>query len=184
MKLDIGGGTYPADGYVNFDPVHGDGAWKRPADLCQPGPNGLEFVPWPADDGTVEAVRASHVMEHIAAGAPRIWIFNEAHRVLGEGGTFQIIVPLVGTWHAIADPTHVSLWVPESFNYFDGTQAAHADYGIAPWETLDFVVYHGWEGHWLGRPVKDFSKDCECERWRDGITVCPVHGTVKDGADG
>lgn len=23
------------------------------------------------------------------------------------------------------------------------------------------------------------TRDCECERWRDGATVCPVHGTVK-----
>jgi len=24
--------------------------------------------------------------------------------------------------------------------------------------------------------------ECECERWRDGTTVCPMHGTVKPAA--
>lgn len=152
IRLDIGGGTAPARNWLNLDPIHGQGVLRRPADaLDEHG----RWVPLPFDDGAVDAARASHVMEHILGGAPRIFVMNEVHRILAPHGVFQIIVPLVGTWHAIADPTHVSFWVPESFGYFDGTSAAHADYGIAPWQTLDFVVYHGWEGHWLGRPVKE-----------------------------
>ncbi len=27
--------------------------------------------------------------------------------------------------------------------------------------------------------LTDYSSNCECERWRDGITTCPVHGTTK-----
>lgn len=129
--------------YTNLDLRHGDGIWRRSI---------LEGIP--VADGTLDAVRASHVLEHIPAGEPRLFVFNEVHRVLKPHGTFTVIVPLLVDWHAVADPTHVSFWVEESFGYFDGSQGANADYGMAPWTTLDLTTYHGWEGHWTGRPVK------------------------------
>ena len=143
INLEIGGGRLLTPGYINLDPVHGTGVWKRYA----------QDTPWPAGDNTVDKLRASHVMEHIYSGPDRINVMNEAHRVLKPGGTFEIIVPLmVGTWHAVADPTHVSFWVKESFHYFDGLFAANADYGIKLWETISLEIVNGWEGHWLGRP--------------------------------
>jgi SAM-dependent methyltransferase len=150
MKLEIGGGTLCPSDWINLDPVHGDGDWLRYA----------QQLPWPAPDGSVSSIRASHVMEHIPAGAERIAVFNEAHRVLVPGGTFEVIVPgavargpgeMLGWW-AIADPTHVSFWVPESFAYLDGSFAPNADYGIRPWETLELEVRNGWEIHWRGTP--------------------------------
>jgi predicted SAM-dependent methyltransferase len=142
-SIEIGGGHLVQAGWTNLDPTHGVGEWQRPA----------QVVPWPAADGSVQAIRASHVMEHIPAGQPRIDVMNEAHRVLKPGGVFEIIVPLmVGTWHAIADPTHVSFWCKESFHYFDGLFAANADYGIRLWQTLELEVVDGWEGHWKGTP--------------------------------
>lgn len=156
MKIDIGGGTAPAEGFVNLDPAHGEREWKFAlGEELISGVGHRYFLRIPVEDGTVDAVRASHVLEHVPAGAARLWFFNEVHRVLKPGGTFQVIVPmLTGTWHAIADPTHVSFWVPESFGYFDGSLAAHADYGIRPWTTHDQFVSQGWEGHWFGSPVK------------------------------
>lgn len=143
MNIEIGGGHLLPAGSVNLDSTHGQGPWRRQA----------QDVPWPTPDGSVNAVRASHVMEHIPAGQPRIDVFNEAHRVLAPGGTFEVIVPLlVGTWHAVADPTHVSFWVEQSFHYFDGLFAPNADYGIRLWETVSLEVQSGWEGHWIGRP--------------------------------
>lgn len=139
MRIELGGGMLCEDGWVNLDPVHGEGEWKRRA----------QDVPWPAEG--VEMVRASHVLEHVPAGKERISVFNEAHRVLLPGGTFRVIVPLAPDWRAFADPTHVSFFVAESFGYFDGTICANADYGIRRWETLDFHVEGGWEGHWLGQ---------------------------------
>lgn len=144
MKVDIGGGTAPLAGYVNLDPVHGTGAWKREA----------QDVSWPVCSDRCEAIHASHVLEHIPAGEPRLTVFNEAWRVLRVGGTFTVIVPLFPSWQAIADPTHLSLWVPESFAYFtpaeQGAWAPQADYGIKPWTTLRFTVRDGWEGTWVG----------------------------------
>lgn len=143
LRVDIGGGTIPAPGYTNLDPVHGVGEFKR---RIQDG--------IPCGDGELDAARASHVMEHIPAGSAdgeRIWVMNEVWRALKPGGKFEIIVPLlVGTWHAVADPTHVSFWVKESFHYFDGLFAANAAYGIHLWETESLDVMDGWEGHWVG----------------------------------
>lgn len=153
FKLEIGGGTLTAPGWVNIDPVHGSDQMNTRR-RAQDGP-------WPLPDESVDIVRASHVLEHIPAGQERIDVFNEAHRVLNrQDGYFEVIVPgavardaggMLGWW-AIADPTHVSFWVPESFHYFDGTFAPNADYGIRPWETLELEVRDGWEIHWTGKP--------------------------------
>lgn len=144
-RLEIGGGHLVQSGWENLDPVNGVGELKRMA----------QDTPWPFADNSVKGIRASHVMEHIPAGADRIAVMNEAHRVLKPNGVFEIIVPLlVGTWHAVADPTHVSFWVKESFHYFDGLFAANADYGIKLWNTISLEVHHEFEGHWKGTPQK------------------------------
>ena len=158
MNIEIGGGTIPAPGWVNLDPgPNGTPGWQFPA----------QDTPWPAPDGSVGALRASHVMEHIPAGAPRLAVMNEAHRVLALGGVFEIIVPvlkpLIGTsisWESIADPTHVSLWCLESFHYFDGLFAANADYGLKYWETKELGPWinpntgepHAHICRWVGTP--------------------------------
>lgn len=142
MRLDIGGGATPLPDHVNLDPVHGDGDWLRYA----------QQLPWPVINGAVEAIHASHVCEHIPPGADRLAVFNEAHRVLTPGGTFEVIVPLFPSWQALADPTHVSYWVEQSFAYFDGRLVAQADYGIRYWNTIEWEVRDGWEGHWIGCP--------------------------------
>lgn len=142
-RIEIGGGHCVPEGWDNLDPVHGEGqCWRRNA---QDGP-------FPVNDCSVEAIRASHVMEHIPAGEPRIFVMNEAHRVLVPGGTFEVIVPLAipGTWQYLADPTHVSQWIEQSFAYFDGRLTAQADYGIRYWHTASFEVRDGWEGRWVG----------------------------------
>ena len=123
MKLDIGGGLCPRPGYVNLDPVHGSGEFRR---RIQEG--------IPLADGAVEAAACSHLLEHIPAGAERISVFNEVWRVLQPGGLWEIAVPMEGGWGAIADPTHVSRWVEQSFWYFTGRVTPAADYGIRLWE--------------------------------------------------
>ena len=144
-SIEIGGGTLVQPGWINLDSRNGHGEWARMA----------QDTPWPTGDNTVDAIRASHVMEHIPAGQERIDVMNEAHRVLRPGGVFEIIVPILNnplTWHAIADPTHVSFWVLESFHYFDGHFAANADYGIRLWNTLELEVRGSFECHWKGTP--------------------------------
>jgi SAM-dependent methyltransferase len=167
MKVELGGGTKPRPGYdVQIDPVHGHGRWKRLA----------QDTPWSADSGnplsarprtampagSVDAVYASHVLEHIPAGAPRLAVFNEAWRVLKPGGRFELWVPLLAyrstvtcetvlsgeLWPALADPTHVSLWIfPESLLYFTGGIEHDADYGIMLWDMDTWSVDAGWNGY-------------------------------------
>lgn len=140
MKVDIGGGTAPLAGFVNLDPVHGEGDWKR---RIQDG--------IPMSDGTVDEAYASHVLEHVPAGQERIDVFNEVWRALRSGGRFTVKLPVVSNgdgrvnWQAIADPTHVSLWCRESFWYFTGAFGPQADYGIRLWREESYEVGDGWE---------------------------------------
>lgn len=153
MRIEIGGGTTVETdvhgAWENLDPVHGVDEWKR---KIQEG--------IPADDDTVYAIRASHVFEHVGSGQERIDVFNECHRVLISDGTLEVILPLVideqgrPTWQAIADPTHISLWTRESFHYFTGALSAQADYGIKMWREVSWEIRDGWEGHWIGEPIK------------------------------
>lgn len=154
--IEIGGGTLAAGGAVNLDSRHGTGPWRREA----------QDTPWPTEDSSIDHIRASHVLEHIPAGEARIKIFNEAWRVLRPGGIFEVVLPLIitesglPTWHAIADPTHVSYWCRESFYYFDegaspgvAVFAANADYGIKLWREVHWSVNQGFEGHWHAYPA-------------------------------
>lgn len=138
MKIDIGGGVNCIPGWVNLDPLYGEGPFR-----CRVQ-DGI-----PVSDDSVETVHAAHVLEHIPAGQERIDTFNEVWRVLQPGGTFVITVPLFvpGRWEAIADPTHVSFWVKESFDYFTGEFSGAADYGIRPWEMISWLVFDDWEGN-------------------------------------
>lgn len=156
MNIEIGGGTLAQPGWVNLDSRNGHGEWQRAA----------QQVPWPTGDNTVDHILASHVLEHIPAGEDRIDIFNECHRVLKPGGIFEVKLPLAITengqlsWHAWADPTHVSFWCRESFYYFmEGGSpgvavfAANADYGIKLWREVSWAINGGFEGHWRATPA-------------------------------
>lgn len=162
MKIEIGGGTIPRPGYKNFDPMV-DGPWG--------GRLGYDRIP--VEDGVASSVYASHVMEHIPQGQPRINALNEAWRVLKPGGEFEIIVPCAGYtdhadidhrpqrpgagtgrpvyagWQAWSDPTHTSIWwFPESFWYLvDGPFKANADYGMEMWQQGEMYLADGWEAH-------------------------------------
>lgn len=139
MRLEIGGGINVSPDFVNLDPVHGEGEFRR---RIQDG------IPLP--DASVEAVRCSHLLEHIPAGQERIDAMNEVWRVLEPGGLFEIVVPLFipGKWQPVADPTHVSFWVKESFDYFTGDIRPNAEYGILLWEWAEWSVLEEWvEGH-------------------------------------
>lgn len=141
MKLEIGGGLAVWPGFTNLDPVHGVGDMQR---RIQAGV--------PLGNGTVEAARCSHLMEHIPAGFERIFVFNEVWRVLEPGGTFEVVVPLFPGYGAIADPTHVSLWVEQSFWYFTGQMAPAADYGLRLWELVEWTTKE-WDWGTEGRCV-------------------------------
>jgi len=57
------------------------------ADICKP-------LPWPNE--SCEALYASHVFEHVSS-PHAIHFLQECHRLLINGGTLRLIVPIVGS---------------------------------------------------------------------------------------
>ena len=81
VKLHVGCGFDPLPGWINIDRYGTEGV-NLAVDV--------EHEPLPFADGSVNAVFASHVLEHLA----HIEVFmNEAHRVLRDGGLFEAYVP-------------------------------------------------------------------------------------------
>ena len=110
MKVDLGGGLFPREGYVTIDQKNGD----ITADLN-------EGIPLP--DSSVGVIHASHVIEHLK---DPLKTMTEIHRVLAHGGWAFIEVPSTDGRGAWQDPTHVSFWNQNSFFYY--TRKAQAQF--------------------------------------------------------
>src|SRR5215469_3170162 len=115
---------------------------------------------WPWEDSTIDKIYAKDVLEHIPGG--KIWVMNEAHRVLKPGGLFEFLVPLVSLCDgrvnlgAFADPTHVSFWTQDDKYYFceqwNNPQGERGRLGpaygitalfsIEMWNTQDYGAIH------------------------------------------
>ena len=80
-------------------------------------------LPWPWPDSSVDEVRAHDVFEHLPN---RIHTMNELWRVLKPGGQATIEVPSAVKGAGFAqDPTHVSQWCMNTFQYFRHQSFAH-----------------------------------------------------------
>ena len=134
-KLNLGCGhvALPAEeGWTNLD----CNDWPH-ADVVSHVP------PIPLDDESYDHILASHFIEHVPTDK-KIDLFNECWRVLKKGGDMLVYVPYARSDWAIADPTHVSFWVPQSFLYFT-EQMAYLRYGIKIWEKAEaFIQDNGW----------------------------------------
>lgn len=75
LKLDIGGGDHPLEGFVNIDRKVGKEAYP------------LEYA-----DDSVDEIHASHILEHFSYADAKTAL-REWHRVLKPGGTMRIAVP-------------------------------------------------------------------------------------------
>ncbi len=69
----------------------------------------------PFRDESIDHVFAVHVLEHLR---DLIHLMNEVHRVLRPDGVLHVLVPYWQHPVAVADPTHVRLFVPDSFKIF------------------------------------------------------------------
>jgi len=156
MLIDLGGGTAPhprASVVIDLHhPVASDSqdAGTTPWTCFHAGAVASRNAPM--NSGVFTEVYASHFMEHIPRGQPLINVMNEAWRVLKPGGTFTMILPLVGYtdpatgqpmsdhigWQPWSDPTHVNYWwFPEALMYFcEGPFKPLADYGISIWAPM------------------------------------------------
>jgi hypothetical protein len=91
----------------------------------------LGFDPIPLQDNSCKFVMAHDLLEHIPHTQwierrgrmirlqPTVQLFNEVYRILKPGGIFETNTPVHP--HCYQDPTHSSIWTPETFTYFSGS---------------------------------------------------------------
>lgn len=95
MKINLGSGGEPREGYVNVD--------------CNPRATKVDIVwnldnyPWPFEDNSVDEVYMDQCLEHLADHNRAM---KEIHRILKKGGTANISVPHFTWQFAFQDPTH------------------------------------------------------------------------------
>jgi SAM-dependent methyltransferase len=114
VRLNLGCCDRPFDGFIGVDLApgpHVDKVWD------------LRETPWPWDDSSADEVRAHDIFEHLP---DRIRTMNELHRILKPGAMATIEVPSATKGAGFAqDPTHVSPWCMNSFQYFEAGSFAH-----------------------------------------------------------
>jgi len=136
MKLNLGSGQNPKQGYVNVD------KYGTPDVL-----HDLETFPWPWNDNSIGEVRLSHVLEHLGESAGvylRIW--QEIYRVCWPDAKVEIYVPHPRHDDFIDDPTHVRAITPNSLwlfskrlcRLFDEEHAANSP--LALYLDVDFEI--------------------------------------------
>jgi SAM-dependent methyltransferase len=125
MKVNYGCGEFYADGWTNLDHVH-EGK-IRPDIVMVPG------EPMPFEDGSVEALYAGHVMEHVPwDDVPRV--LADFKRVLAPGGQVCIVGPDVYKtlvlWRAGQLDDWLMIAVLENASRVEGT---HDQFEEEPW---------------------------------------------------
>lgn len=107
LKLDLGSGQTPAEGFEGVD-YRAPNA-KHKVDLWS-------GEKWPWADSSVDALHCSHTIEHIEKGNRHqtysgqgnlfYFFFEECYRIIKPGGTFKLVWPALQSVRAFQDPTH------------------------------------------------------------------------------
>lgn len=121
MRLDLGCGPVPAEGFEGVDLQPGPGV----AHIANLDPDAV-LDPWPWKDSSVEALRSSHLVEHIK---DLVGFMGEAWRILEPGGLFEIQHPYQFNVRAWQDPTHVRCLNEVTWFYFDKEWRGGAEWG-------------------------------------------------------
>lgn len=135
MKLNLGCGRHPIEGYVNVDHMALPGV-DVVADL-----DACAKTPLPFDADSADEILMSHVLEHIQGS---LSLMQELHRVAKAGALATILIPHGATDDAWEDPTHVRAYFPGSFGYFSQPYYWRADYGYrGDWQPEKVVLRIG-----------------------------------------
>lgn len=140
VAIDIGSGRAKVPGYITLDNDP-----KVGADMRQDITQGTSF-----GTGTVDEIRCSHVLEHIATEY-KVKVMAEFHRILKLGGILDIEVSLFPTPQSVQDPTHISFWNKEAFWYFikgnkfhEGFKARYSKYEVPSFILVEDELRNGW----------------------------------------
>lgn len=135
MRLHLGAGKNPMDGWVNLDQRALPGI-DVVFDLDKCATERLPF-----DDNTVEVIFGNHVIEHIHNTLP---LMQELHRVAVPDAECLFKLPFGASDDAWENPTHVRPYFLASFNYFSQPFFFREDYGYTgDWnpEKIGLVVH-------------------------------------------
>lgn len=138
-RLNLGAGSRIMGGWVNVDRVRLPGI-DVVFDLDTKPLDGRR---WPWADGTVSAIEARDVFEHVH---DPIWFMTECHRILKPGGVLHIRTPHINSPDSWTDPTHVrhcnehsfDFWTPGNPHY----AANNAAYGGVAYDLVNLVNDH------------------------------------------
>lgn len=150
MRLNLGSGANPLDGYVNCD------KFGSPDVL-----HDLETFPWPWEDESAGEVRMHHVLEHLGESRDVfLRIMQELYRVCKPGAKVVINVPHYRHEDFWNDPTHVRVITPEMLQHFSRAsnrkdiEGGHSDTPLGLHYGVDFEVESvrlGLEEPWLSK---------------------------------
>jgi hypothetical protein len=136
LRLDLGSGDHPRDGFEGVDIAALDGV-KHVVDLFH--------FPWPFESGSVRELNISHFVEHIPHYRPE-WLgkdgwfmfWEEVQRICKPGALIHVVHPYVQSSRAFWDPTHERFIHEMTWYYLDaGWRKANA---LDHYTTADFEV--------------------------------------------
>ena len=106
----------------------------------------LTRFPYPFKDESVDAIYASHFVEHLD-GTERMKFFNECYRILKPEGKMRLLHPYYKSVRAVQDPTHK--WPPiaeNSYFYWDKKWREMNKLDHYPIDCdFEFNIYYVWQ---------------------------------------
>lgn len=131
VKVELGSGRYPKDGYISID-LHEE---VSPDYVLN-----LETDDLPFENNSVDEVFSSQVFEHLTSHDN---VMKEAHRILKAEGELIIEVPYWSSEGAFRDPTHVRFFSEKSFDYWDPECEVAYYNAVAPFRVanVEYVLH-------------------------------------------
>jgi SAM-dependent methyltransferase len=126
--LDVGCGINKAPGAIGVD--------RNPATaadvLCD-----LDRFPYPFADGSFDALRAIHVIEHVSDVMRSM---EEFHRLVRPGGRVTLVTPHYTDFSSFCDPTHRWHLNSFSFRYFGEDHGGFGYYSAVKFREISVRV--------------------------------------------
>lgn len=143
VKVDLCCGRNKHEGYIGVDYQRFLGV-DIVADLTKT---------FPFEDNSVDEIIMRDGLEHLP---DKIHSMNELYRILKPGGVVTLIVPSTNGMGAFQDPTHVSYWNLNSFQYYTKgiLRDQYPDLIKAKFEILQNVEVRSMENVWINAVLR------------------------------